>query len=173
MKIKILLMTLGVICIVTAIAISAQRRLSSHAPRERAASSSASSAAPASSASHAHDHAPTTGGGAAHVPAHYESTEAAGTLAPTLDPQQFHGQAREAYVVARQIPATLAQLPCYCHCDESMGHRSLHSCYVDNHASQCAVCVNEALTAYRLQRNEGLTPAQVRERIIAEYGRDN
>jgi hypothetical protein len=66
------------------------------------------------------------------------------------------------------IPQTLAQLPCYCHCDESIGHKSLYSCFVDEHASQCAVCVREALTAYQLQ-SQGLAPAKIRERIIAEY----
>ena len=69
------------------------------------------------------------------------------------------------------IPQTIAQLPCYCHCDRGFGHKSLHSCYVDGHASSCAVCVEEVLTAYRLQKQEGLSPAQIRERIIAEYSK--
>jgi hypothetical protein len=52
----------------------------------------------------------------------------------------------------------------------SMGHKSLHSCYEDMHASQCAVCVSEALMAYDLQKN-GMTPAQIRDRIITIYSR--
>jgi hypothetical protein len=87
---------------------------------------------------------------------------------PTLPPERFPGKAREAYQVAKEIPQTLAQLPCYCHCDQSMGHKSLHSCFEDEHASMCAVCVNEAIAAYRLQK-QGLTPAQIRDRVIAEY----
>jgi len=106
----------------------------------------------------------------ARVPAHYENASSIGTLAPTLSPEQFIGPTREAYRVAQAIPATLAQLPCYCHCDMSMGHKSLHSCYEDMHASQCAVCVSEALMAYDLQKN-GMTPAQIRERIITVYSR--
>ena len=62
-------------------------------------------------------------------------------------------------------------MPCYCHCDRGFGHKSLHSCYVDGHASGCAVCVEEVLTAYRLQKQEGLSPEQIRERIIAEYSK--
>jgi hypothetical protein len=89
---------------------------------------------------------------------------------PTLSPERFIGPTRDAYRVALEIPETLAQLPCYCHCDMSMGHKSLHSCYEDMHASQCAVCVSEALMAYDLQKN-GLTPAQIRERIITIYSR--
>jgi Protein of unknown function with PCYCGC motif len=106
----------------------------------------------------------------ARVPAHYENASSIGTLSPTLSPEQFIGPTRDAYKVAQVIPETLAQLPCYCHCDMSMGHKSLHSCYEDMHASQCAVCVSEALMAYDLQKN-GMTPAQIRERIITIYSR--
>ena len=103
------------------------------------------------------------------VPAHYQDAQSAQPLAPTLDPQQFFGQARAAYQVAREIPETLAQLPCYCYCDEGHGHKSLHTCFETDHSSMCAVCVSEALMAYKLQKEDGLTPAQVRERIIAQY----
>lgn len=103
------------------------------------------------------------------VPAYYKDAKSAKPLAPTLDPQQFYGQARAAYQVAREIPETLAQLPCYCYCDEGHGHKSLHTCYETDHSSMCAVCVGEALMAYKLQKQDGLTPAQVRERIIEQY----
>jgi hypothetical protein len=103
------------------------------------------------------------------VPAHFEDGKSAKPLAPTLDPAQFFGQARAAYQVAKEIPETLAQLPCYCYCDEGHGHKSLHTCYETDHSSMCAVCVNEALLAYKLQKEDGLTPAQIRERIIEQY----
>jgi hypothetical protein len=51
----------------------------------------------------------------------------------------------------------------------SIGHKSLHSCFEDDHAAHCAVCVNEALQAYRLQKEQGLSPAQIRQRIVAQY----
>ena len=72
-------------------------------------------------------------------------------------------------MVAKEVPQTLAQLPCYCHCDQSFGHKSLQTCYVDDHAAHCAVCVDEALLAYRLQKEQKLTPEQVREIIIEKY----
>jgi hypothetical protein len=53
---------------------------------------------------------------------------------PTLEPAAFTGKARRAYEVARQIPDLLDHLKCYCRC-EPYGHRSLLSCYTDNHAS--------------------------------------
>ncbi|MDX6694878.1 MAG: hypothetical protein QOF02_2481 [Blastocatellia bacterium] len=103
------------------------------------------------------------------VPAHFETPPAASSLGPTLAPEQFTGPTREAYKAVREIPQTIAQLPCYCHCDEGFGHKSLHSCFEDDHGAHCAVCVNEALLAYQMEKQLKLTPAQIRERIIAQY----
>lgn len=107
---------------------------------------------------------------AARVPAYMTDAKMIEKLGPTLPPEQFFGRAREAYRVAREIPETLAQLPCYCYCDQGFGHKSLHTCYESDHSAHCAMCVNEALMAYRLQKEEGLSPAQIRDRIIQEYG---
>jgi hypothetical protein len=108
----------------------------------------------------------------ARIPAYQDATQI-GTLPPTLPASKFFGKAREAYAVAKEIPKTLAQLPCYCHCDRSFGHKSLHSCFVDDHASQCAVCVDEALLAYRLQKEEKMTPERIRQTIVEKYSADN
>jgi hypothetical protein len=107
----------------------------------------------------------------ARVPAFEVSPAALKSLPPTLSPELFTGKTREAYQAVKEIPETIAQLPCYCHCDQGFGHKSLHSCFSgeDRHASQCAVCVEEALVAYRMQKEEKLTPAQIRERIVAHY----
>lgn len=106
----------------------------------------------------------------ARVPAHMTDEKSLQQLGPTLAPDQFYGKTRQAYQIAKEIPQTLAQLPCYCYCDEGFGHKSLYTCYESDHSAHCAMCVNEALVAYRLQKEEGLTPAQIRERIIAEFG---
>src|SRR6476619_4958152 len=49
------------------------------------------------------------------MPAHYETAPSRSSLGPTLDPDKFTGLTRDAYRAAREIPQTLAQLPCYCH----------------------------------------------------------
>lgn len=125
----------------------------------------ASTASPAidSHSNAAHSHSP-------RVPA-YQSASQADKLPPTLPPSEFVGKARQAYQVAKEIPRTLAQLPCYCECDQAYGHKSLQTCFVDDHASQCAVCVDEALLAYKLQKQDKLSPEQVREKIIEEYSK--
>ena len=106
------------------------------------------------------------------VPA-YQAASEAQNLAVTLAASRFIGKTREAYQAAKEIPETLAQLPCYCHCDQSFGHKSLHSCFEDEHASQCAVCTDEALLAYRLEKQQKLTPEQVRKIIIEKYSAEN
>ena len=106
------------------------------------------------------------------VPA-YQSASEVGDLPGTLPASKFVGKTREAYEVARKIPQTLAQLPCYCECDRGFGHKSLHTCFVDDHASSCAVCVDEALLAYKLQKEQKLTPEQVRAEIIEKYSAEH
>src|SRR3954470_24402142 len=105
-----------------------------------------------------HQHAPqqTASSEPARVPAHYETPPALSSLAPTLRPEKFTGLTREAYKAVAEIPQTIAQLPCYCHCDEGFGHKSLQSCFVDDHAAHCDICVEEALAAYNMQK-QGLT----------------
>ncbi|HEX5703412.1 MAG TPA: CYCXC family (seleno)protein [Pyrinomonadaceae bacterium] len=103
------------------------------------------------------------------IPAHYETEPPRISLAATLEPEKFIGKTRDAYRIAREAPQLLAQLPCYCHCDRGLGHKSLHSCYVDDHAAHCAVCVDEVLIAYNLQKR-GLSPQQIREEIVKQFG---
>src|SRR5215216_4805492 len=114
-----------------------------------------------------HDHA--TNATAKPLPAHFEVPPSKSSLGPTLNPESFTGITRDAYRAAKEIPVTIAQLPCYCHCDQGFGHKSLYSCFEDDHASHCAVCVNEALVALALEKEQKLTPAQIRERIIEQY----
>ena len=112
-----------------------------------------------------HDHATT----AKTMPAHFEVAPSKSSLGPTLDPASFTGITRDAYHAAREIPVTLAQLPCYCHCDQGFGHKSLYSCFQDDHASHCDVCVREALLALKLEKEQKMTPAQIRDTIVAQY----
>ncbi len=105
------------------------------------------------------------------VPAHFTTAPSAGSLAPSLAPERFTGRARDAYRAVREIPETIAQLPCYCYCDTNFNHKSLHSCFEDDHGSECRICIDEALLAYQLQKERNMTPAQIREQVIAKYGK--
>ena len=113
-----------------------------------------------------HDHATSSQA----IPAHFEVAPSRSSLGPTLAPEKFSGITRDAYRAVREIPVTIAQLPCYCHCDKGFGHKSLYSCFEDDHASHCATCVNEALLAYKLEREGKLSPAQIRDKIVEQFG---
>jgi uncharacterized protein with PCYCGC motif len=103
------------------------------------------------------------------VPAYYTTPPAAATLAPTLSPELFDGNKRLAYQAAKEIPQTLAQLPCYCHCDRGHGHKSLHSCFESEHGENCGICIGEALMAHNLQKR-GVSVNEIRKQIIQAYG---
>lgn len=117
---------------------------------------------------HSAEHTAPTSSDTKSIPAHYETEPPRIALAATLDPEKFNGKTRDAYRIVREAPQLIAQLPCYCYCDRGFGHKSLHSCYVDDHAAHCAVCVDEVLIAYNLQKR-GLSPQKIREQIIAQY----
>ncbi len=56
----------------------------------------------------------------------------------TLEPGVLSDpRVREAYRIAKEIPWVLDSIYCYCKCEESPAfrHKSLLSCYVDNHAA--------------------------------------
>jgi hypothetical protein len=127
--------------------------------------------APAATDNHGHPHPhPPAGAGKNVVPAFFEQAPSRSSLGPTLEPDKFIGKTRDAYSAVREIPVTIAQIPCYCHCDRGMGHKSLYSCFEDDHAAHCAVCVNEALMAHKLEKEGKLTAPQIRERIVAQFG---
>ena len=120
--------------------------------------------APQAPAHDGHNHSPKR------IPA-FEIAPTRASLAPTLDPERFTGLTRDAYRAVRQIPVTIAQMPCYCHCDQGFGHKSLYSCFEDEHAAHCDVCVREALLALTLEKQQKLSPAEIRERIVEQYSK--
>jgi hypothetical protein len=61
-----------------------------------------------------------------------------GETRATLDPNMFSNPSiKKAYQAAKEIPWVLDSIYCYCMCEESpvFKHKSLLSCYVDNHAA--------------------------------------
>src|SRR6266700_6999632 len=54
----------------------------------------------------------TTQSPASSVPAHYDAPPNPVSLKPTLPSEKFIGVIKDAYQAAREIPETLAQLPC-------------------------------------------------------------
>ena len=127
--------------------------------------------APSEKTNHAHSSSPATSPTvmtpARRIPAYFSVAPNLKDLPPTLPPERFDGEIRRAYQLAKEMPETLAQLPCFCYCDTT-GHRSLHSCYEDEHSAGCSICLDSCLLAAKLKK-EGVEVAQIRERLIAKY----
>jgi hypothetical protein len=92
------------------------------------------------------------------------------TLVATLSPSLFAGKTQAAYQAAQDVPAVLDEMPCFCGCMRDPGHQSNLYCFRDNHSAHCAMCQDIALDA-RDMWNDGDTIQQIRDRIVARYGR--
>ena len=69
----------------------------------------------------------------------------------TLDPAQFGGPAAEGYRIARERPALLEQMPCYCGCYLKDGHQNQLDCFRDRHGETCPMCLQIAKQAAELE----------------------
>ena len=99
------------------------------------------------------------------IPA-YHSAAPKGALPSTLSAQTFTDPlTKKAYAYAAKMKRVLYQLPCYCHCDQAVGHTSLLSCYRDQHGAECETCKKELFYAYE-QNRRGKTAPQIREGIV-------
>ena len=119
------------------------------------------------SPAHGHSHSQAADG--RKIPPYYENPNAVKELPKTLPPEQFtHQKVRAAYQVAKDNPRLLMQLPCTCGCDRSDDHKSLLSCFTDQHGEYCGVCQDEALLAAELHSKK-VPIKKIRATIIEKY----
>lgn len=91
--------------------------------------------------------------------------------AEVLSPTLFNDEkTRAAYQVAKDIPEVLEQLPCFCGCMTSFGHKNNLFCFKDQHGSGCSICQDIALDA-RKMHDQGLSIPQIQDNIKAKYAR--
>lgn len=74
------------------------------------------------------------------------------------------------YDMAAQIPEVLDGLYCHCDCSKHSGHRSLLTCFGDDHGAGCDVCLGEAELAFGMTR-EGRSLKDIRLAVDRLYGR--
>ncbi|MBI5892917.1 MAG: hypothetical protein HZB79_04590 [Deltaproteobacteria bacterium] len=91
-----------------------------------------------------------------------------GETRSTLSPANFTGKTAKAYQIAKEIPEILDSLYCYCRCKENYGHKSLLTCYVDDHSAHCDVCMDEAIIAYDMFK-QGKDILSIRRFIDKKY----
>lgn len=109
---------------------------------------------------------------AGHISSHWRGGEAR----PILDPTRFRGQVfmgldvEAGYRAASEIPDVLDELFCYCYCEigHEPRHKSLRTCFTEMHASQCTVCLGEALRARELVR-QGKPLPEIERTIDREF----
>lgn len=89
----------------------------------------------------------------------------------TLDPGLFSGEAAEGYRVARQRPALLEQMPCYCGCYSRDGHQNALDCFRERHAESCSVCLAIARRAEELEK-VGYSLEDIRALIHRRFARE-
>ena len=101
------------------------------------------------------------------VPPYHKSAKDAKPLPQLLPASAFSDRplVARAYQIANEIPAVLAQQPCYCHCDKEYGHGSLLDCFASSHTAGCGICLRETFFAYQMTR-QGKKPAAIRQAII-------
>ena len=102
-------------------------------------------------------------------------------VAAALDPTAtFQLDGMPAHVVmnygfARANPTIYAEIPCFCGCQEMLGHRNLEDCFVtpegawESHAAGCQVCVDESQMVMRMM-GRGTGTQMMQERIVGEFG---
>jgi len=90
-----------------------------------------------------------------------------GVLSPTIFDD---AKTRAAYQVAKDIPEVLEQLPCFCGCMTSFGHKNNLFCFKDQHGSGCTLCQDIALDA-RKMHDAGMSITQIQDNIKAKYAR--
>lgn len=93
-----------------------------------------------------------------------------GEKRPTMSPGHFIGKTGRAYKAAKENPDLLDKIYCYCKCQDNFGHKSLLTCFVDRHGSQCGICMDEALMASDL-RKKGYGDKEIVEKINAKFSK--
>ncbi|OFW78354.1 MAG: hypothetical protein A2Z48_04550 [Actinobacteria bacterium RBG_19FT_COMBO_70_19] len=79
------------------------------------------------------------------------------------------------YEYARSNADVYAQIPCFCGCQDMLGHRNLEDCFVtpdgawESHAAGCQVCIDESQMVTRMM-TRGMGPQMMRDRIVGEFG---
>jgi hypothetical protein len=96
--------------------------------------------------------------------------------APPLELASVTADVADHYRYAEAHPAELSAIPCFCGCQEFLGHESLYDCFVridgagyDSHAAGCGVCIGEAVLASQLL-DAGTPAADVAARIVEQFG---
>lgn len=93
-----------------------------------------------------------------------------------LDLSTVSAQLAEHYRYAQAHMTDYQQIPCWCGCEQFLGHRNLADCFVradgqgfEAHAAGCGVCNGEAAIAEQML-GQGHSPADVKATVDSQFG---
>jgi hypothetical protein len=91
---------------------------------------------------------------------------------PILPADMWKGRAAEAYRLAAEIPQVVDKQYCYCDCSKNprFKHKTLLTCYTDDHGANCDICQNEAFMTYDLYKKGYLIP-DIKTEVDKEFGK--
>ncbi len=106
-----------------------------------------------------------------------EETASAAELPSFLDEKPEDMQL--LYTAVGQSQELLEQIPCYCGCGDSVGHRNNYDCFIhenqesgavvwDDHATKCAACLEIAAQSI-IDYQDGKSIKEIRDDIDAAY----
>ncbi len=93
---------------------------------------------------------------------------------PILPATEFTGRAARAYQYAAEIPQVVDSLYCYCKCKENPNfkHKTLLTCYTNDHGANCDICMNEVEMAYDMTK-QGKSPKEITAEVDKFYAKRN
>ncbi len=116
-----------------------------------------------------------SGGDARHVNASTSGSPTHGAVAP-LDLSTVSAQVAGHYRYAQAHMTDYQQIPCWCGCEQFLGHRNLADCFVradgqgfEAHAAGCGVCNGEAAIAEQML-DQGHSPADAKATVDRQFG---
>lgn len=89
---------------------------------------------------------------------------------PVLSPALFRGRIALAYQYAAEIPEVMDNQFCYCYCRQQFNHKTLLTCFTENHGAECSICQNEVFRTYQLYK-KGFTINEIVKKIDKEFYR--
>ena len=78
-----------------------------------------------------------------------------------------------AYEAARRYPDLIDRIHCFCECMENQqeGHKTLLTCFTNEHAAGCGICQKEALLAAQL-KDRGISDANIERNVESLFRLD-
>lgn len=91
---------------------------------------------------------------------------------PLKPPSRYNSQVAWYYKRAAEIPEVLDSIYCYCKCRENprFRHKNLLTCFTDDHASECGICMSQMKMAWKMTK-KGKSISEIRFAEDNYFGR--